>query len=58
MESVEYIWMQMREIYMMTVLSLKAARDKCLSTINDPHKSDSKVGDMNLLKNQTLTTAF
>ena len=35
-----------REIYMMTILNLKTARDKCPPPIIDPHKTDFKVGDM------------
>ena len=34
----------MRKIYMMTVLNLKTARDKCPPPIIDPHKTDFKVG--------------
>ena len=40
----------MREVYMMTVLSVKTARDKFPSPINDPDRTDFKVGDMVLLK--------
>ena len=45
------------EIYMMTVLNLKTARDQCPPLIIDPQKSYFKVGDMVLLKSHTLTTA-
>ena len=48
----------MTEIYMMTVLNLKIARDKCSHLINDPNKMDCKVADMVLLKNHIPTTAF
>ena len=47
-----------REISMMTVLNLKTARDKCPPPIYNPNKTDFKAGDMVLLKNYTLTTAF
>ena len=42
----------------MTVLNLKTARNKCQFPINDPNKTDFKVGDMVLLKNHTPTIAF
>ena len=48
----------MREVYMMAVLNLKTARDKCKPPINDQNKTDFKVGDMVLLKIHTLMTAF
>ena len=47
-----------REIYMMTVLNLKTARDKCPAPIKDPNKTDFKVGGVVPLKCHTLTTAF
>ena len=40
----------MREIYMLTVLSLKTARDKCPLPTNDCNKTNFKVGDIVLLK--------
>ena len=43
---------------MMTVLNLKTARDRYLPPINDPNKTDFKLGNMVLLENHTLTTAF
>ena len=46
------------EIYMMIVLNINPARDKCPSPITDSHKTDFKVGDMVLLKNHTTTTAL
>ena len=48
----------MRKIYMMTVLDLKTARDKCPPKTIDSHENDFKVEDMVLLKNHTPTTAF
>ena len=35
-----------REIYMMTVLNLKTARDKCQPPLIDPHELTLKIGDM------------
>ena len=48
----------MRGLYMMAVLNLKRARDKYPPPINDPNKTDFKVGDMVLLKNNTLMRTF
>ena len=48
----------MREVNMMPGLHLKMDRDKCPLPINDPNKTDFKVGDMVLLKNHPPTTAF
>ena len=39
-----------REMYMMMVLNLKTARDKCLPPVVDPHETGFKVGGMVLLK--------
>ena len=40
----------MREVYMMAALNLQTARDKHLPPINNPNKTDFKVGDITLLK--------
>ena len=48
----------MKEIYIMAVLNLKTARDKCLPPTRDPDKAKFKVGDMVLIKNHALTNAF
>ena len=39
----------MREIYMIAVLNLKAARDKCTHPIIDPDKAKFKIEDMVLM---------
>ena len=48
----------MQERYMMAVLNLKIARNKCPPHIKDPNKTEFKIGDMVLLKNHTPTEAF
>ena len=52
------VYHAMREIYMMTVLNLKTAKDRCPPHTKDSYETDFKVGDMVLLENHTLTTAF
>ena len=47
-----------REIYMMAVLNLKVARDRCPPLTLDPNKAEFKVGDMVLLKNHAQTNTF
>ena len=39
----------MREIYMMAILYIQIARDKCPPPTQDPDKAEFKVGDMILL---------
>ena len=48
----------MKEVYMMAVCNLKTAIDKCPPSINNPNKTDFKIGDMVPLKNHTPMTAF
>ena len=48
----------LQEIYMMTVLSLKMARNKNPLTIRDPSKTNFKMGDMVLVRNHTPKDTF
>ena len=43
----------MQEMYMMAILNLKTARDKCPPPIRDLDKKIFKIGDMVLIKNHT-----
>ena len=48
----------MREIYVVEVLNLKMARDRCCPPTWDPDKAEFKVGDIVLLKNHVPTNMF
>ena len=45
-------------IYMMAILNLKIARDKCHPSIRHPDKTDFKVGEMVLIKSHTPKDTF
>ena len=48
----------LQEIYMMAILNLKTARDKCSPPIGDLGKTDFKIEYMVLVKNHPLKDAF
>ena len=47
-----------QEMYMMAVLILRTARDKCPPPIRDPDKMEFKIGDIVLMKNHTPKDTF
>ena len=46
------------EVYMMAVINIKMARDKCPSLISDCDKTNFKIGDMVLIRNHTPEDIF
>ena len=48
----------MRQVYVLAVLNLKMSHDRYPPPIGNPHNEELKIGDLVLIKNQTLQSSF